>query len=124
MENLEGRIDQELADLHGRIDLISEDTKEHESRESRRRYLNEMSDKYSQRIEDLDIALSEDADDNKEVTWEQLQSKRGELSEMGQALLELYENGRDKSASDDHGRLKAECLDLIDKINDALLEQR
>lgn len=131
LESLEARIEEELADLHGRIDLLNKEaqstTKEHESRESRRRCLNEMSGKYMRRIEGLETALSEDADDGEDVTWEQLKQRKkiGELSERGKALLKLYEKGQDESLaeneSNDHGQLRAECLELVDKINGRLL---
>ena len=131
MESLEGRIDEELADLHARIDGSNKEAestgKQHESRESRRRCLNEISGKYARRIEGLEKALSERSGDGADVTWEQLQQQkeRGELSERGKALLELHEKGQDERCTKekgDHRRLKAECLDLVDEINGRLLE--
>ena len=130
MESLEGRIDEELVDLHARIDGLNKEAesagKQHESRESRRICLDEMSGKYTRRIEGLEKALSEGAGDGEDVTWEQLQSQRerGELSERGKALLELHEKGQDERCTEDEGdhrRLKAECLDLVDEINGRLL---
>ena len=130
MESLEGRIDEELVDLHARIDGLNKEAesarKQHESRESRHRCLDEMSGKYVMRIEGLEKALLEGSGDGADVTWEQLQQQkeRGELSERGKALLELHEKGQDERCTKekgDHRRLKAECLDLVDEINGRLL---
>ena len=95
-------------------------------------YLVEMSEKYAQRIHVIDSLFNESSSQYEEKvkklqnssTWRNLEEMKSKLREQGQSLFELQEEVKKTKAKTDYGFIKADSLQLMERINSLVVKSQ
>ncbi len=136
IETLEVKISTELKELESRANSMSDDIKKfkdlrglQDSADATREYLEQLIDGYTtkiQRLDELTNKLSHQYEEKTQklensLTWRNLEKLKSKLREQGQTIFDLQENVKKMKAKTDFGGTKLDCLQLVEKINSAVI---